>query len=171
MSRDDRPHPSGSPSSQSRGRGGDRQGPQTPAALEEVHIQYLGRKAELPNLLRGVAQLPPEERAATGKAANQARQALERPWQSRRAASWLASAELDERLEQDRIDVTLPADPLPAIGRLRLMTRPGARSRTCSSGSASTSPRGRRWRPSTTTSTRSTMRRRTPPGSNRTRST
>src|SRR5919109_1262933 len=46
-------------------------------ALEEARIRYLGRKAELPNLLRGVAQLDPQERAATGKAANEARRALE----------------------------------------------------------------------------------------------
>ena len=46
-------------------------------ALEDVRIRYLGRKAELPNLLRGVAQLPPEERRAVGKAANAARQSLE----------------------------------------------------------------------------------------------
>ena len=39
--------------------------------------RFLGRKAELPNLLRGVAQLPPEERGAVGKAANEARRALE----------------------------------------------------------------------------------------------
>ena len=31
----------------------------TSDALEEVLVRYLGRKAELPNLLRGVAQLPP----------------------------------------------------------------------------------------------------------------
>ena len=49
----------------------------TRAALEDVRIQYLGRKAELPNLLRNVASLPPQERAATGKAANEARKALE----------------------------------------------------------------------------------------------
>ena len=29
------------------------------AELEEVRVRFLGRKAELPNLLRGVAQLPP----------------------------------------------------------------------------------------------------------------
>ena len=40
-------------------------------------MRYLGRKAELPNVLRGIAQLPPEQRGPTGKAANQARQALE----------------------------------------------------------------------------------------------
>ena len=91
------------------------------AALEEVRIRYLGRKAELPNLLRGVAQLAPEQRAATGKAANQARQALEAAIDAR--GGELASAELHDRLAQDRIDVTLPADPLPAVGRLHLMTR------------------------------------------------
>jgi phenylalanyl-tRNA synthetase alpha chain len=91
------------------------------AALEEVRIRYLGRKAELPNLLRGVAQLPPEQRAATGKAANQARQALEAAIEAR--GGELATAELHDRLAQDRIDVTLPADPLPAVGRLHLMTR------------------------------------------------
>src|ERR1700710_2439472 len=88
----------------------------TTAALEEVRVRYLGRKAELPNLLRSVAELPPEERAATGKAANQARQALEAAIESR--GGQLASAELQDRLVADRIDVTLPADPLPAIGRL-----------------------------------------------------
>jgi phenylalanyl-tRNA synthetase alpha chain len=90
-------------------------------ALEEVRIRYLGRKAELPNLLRGVAQLPPDQRAATGKAANQARQGLERAIEQR--GGELAAGELDARLVHDRVDVTLPADPLPAIGRLHLMTR------------------------------------------------
>ncbi len=93
----------------------------TTEALEEVRVRYLGRKAELPNLLRNVAQLPPEERAATGKAANRARQALERAIEAR--GGQLATAELEERLAADRVDVTLPADPLPAIGRLHLMTQ------------------------------------------------
>ena len=93
----------------------------TTEALEDVRVRYLGRKAELPNLLRNVAQLPPEERAATGKAANQARQALERAIEER--GGQLAGAELEQRLAADRVDVTLPADPLPAIGRLHLMTQ------------------------------------------------
>ncbi len=89
--------------------------------LEEARIRYLGRKAELPNLLRSVAQLPSDQRAATGKAANEARQALERAIEQR--AESLAETELEQRLEEDRVDVTLPADPLPAIGRLHLMTK------------------------------------------------
>jgi phenylalanyl-tRNA synthetase alpha chain len=94
---------------------------QSTQSLEEARIRWLGRKAELPNLLRGVAELAPEERAATGQAANQARQALEAAIE--RKAGELAAAELDQRLVQDRVDVTLPADPLPAIGRLHLMTK------------------------------------------------
>jgi phenylalanyl-tRNA synthetase alpha chain len=94
---------------------------QSTQALEEARIRWLGRKAELPNLLRGVAELAPEERAATGQAANQARQALEAAIE--RKAGELAAEELEQRLVQDRVDVTLPADPLPAIGRLHLMTQ------------------------------------------------
>ena len=90
-------------------------------ALEEVRIRYLGRKAELPNLLRNVAQLPPEERAQTGKAANEARRTLE--GQIERRAGELEASELDKRLAEDRIDVTLPADPLPSVGHLHLITK------------------------------------------------
>ena len=88
--------------------------------LEEVRIRYLGRKAELPNLLRSVAQLPAEQRAATGKAANQARQTLEAAIEQRRQD--LAAGELDQQLSENRVDVTLPADPTPALGRLHLIT-------------------------------------------------
>ncbi len=93
----------------------------TSAALEDVRVRFLGRRAELPNLLRGVAELPPEQRGAVGKAANQARRTLEAKLEER--AGQLAAGELHARLEQDRIDVTLPADPLPAVGRLHLITQ------------------------------------------------
>src|SRR5579871_1495093 len=90
-------------------------------ALEDVRVTFLGRKAELPNLLRGVAELPPEQRGAVGKAANEVRRSLEAAIESK--LDQLAASELEARLEQDRIDVTLPADPLPAIGCLHLITR------------------------------------------------
>jgi phenylalanyl-tRNA synthetase alpha chain len=94
---------------------------QSTHALEEVRIRYLGRKAELPNLLRHVAELPAEQRSSTGKAANEARQALEALIERREQE--LADRELEARLEQDRIDVTLPPDPMPAIGHLHLLTQ------------------------------------------------
>ncbi len=93
----------------------------TTAQLEEVRVKFLGRKAELPNLLRGVAELPPDQRGAVGKAANRARQQLEAAIERKQAE--LAAQELEERLRQDKVDVTLPADPLPALGRLHLITR------------------------------------------------
>src|SRR5215212_12238988 len=42
------------------------------AELEQLRVRFLGRKAELPQLLRGVRDLPAQERGAVGKAANQA---------------------------------------------------------------------------------------------------
>jgi phenylalanyl-tRNA synthetase alpha chain len=91
------------------------------AQLEEARVRHLGRKAELPNLLRGVAQLAPEERGTVGKAANQARQALEALVDERLAQ--LEAAELDRALQRDRVDVTLPGDPRQAVGRLHLLTQ------------------------------------------------
>ncbi|HLI58747.1 MAG TPA: phenylalanine--tRNA ligase subunit alpha [Solirubrobacteraceae bacterium] len=91
------------------------------ATLEQVRVRYLGRKAELPNLLRGVAELAPAERAATGKAANEARQGLERAIEER--AGELAASELQQRLQADRVDVTLPADPAAHLGHLHLLTQ------------------------------------------------
>jgi phenylalanyl-tRNA synthetase alpha chain len=88
--------------------------------LEELRVKYLGRKAELPNLLRGVAQLPSEERGTVGRTANQARQALEALIEQRTGE--LEAGELDARLVADRVDVTLPGEPPQSIGRLHLLT-------------------------------------------------
>jgi phenylalanyl-tRNA synthetase alpha chain len=90
------------------------------AELEDVRVRYLGRKAELPNLLRGVAQLAPEERGRVGRAANEARQALDAAIEARRGA--LAASELESRLAQDVVDVTLPGSPAVPVGRLHVLT-------------------------------------------------
>ena len=91
------------------------------AELEDLRIRLLGRKAELPQLLRGVRDLPPDERGAVGQAANAARTALEGLIEAR--AAELDATELDARLLEDRVDVTLPGDPLDPIGRLNLITQ------------------------------------------------
>ncbi|MGN6187291.1 MAG: phenylalanine--tRNA ligase subunit alpha [Conexibacter sp.] len=93
----------------------------TTDALEQARIHFLGRRAELPNMLRGVAQLPPEQRGPVGKAANVARKALEDLIEARGAQ--LAGAELEQQLAADRIDVTLPGAPLPPAGGLHLLTQ------------------------------------------------
>jgi phenylalanyl-tRNA synthetase alpha chain len=92
----------------------------TAASLEELRVKHLGRKAELPNMLRGVAQLPPQERGAVGKRANEVRRALEALIEERSGA--LEGAELDARLARDRVDMTLPGSPPQPVGGLHLIT-------------------------------------------------
>src|SRR3954449_3380916 len=89
--------------------------------LEELRVRFLGRKAELPNLLRGVGELAPEERGAVGKRANEVRRGLEERLAA--ANERLDAAELDARLVADRVDVTLAGDPPQPIGRLHLITQ------------------------------------------------
>jgi len=88
--------------------------------LEELRVRHLGRRAELPQLLRGVAELAPDQRGLIGRAANQARQALEVQIEAR--AQQLGAEELDARLASDRVDVTLPGSPAQPVGRLHLLT-------------------------------------------------
>jgi phenylalanyl-tRNA synthetase alpha chain len=91
------------------------------AALEELRVRYLGRKAELTTILRGISELPAEERGPVGKAGNEARVALEQLLESRLGE--LDSAEVLAQLGSDRVDVTLPGAPARLPGRLHLVTR------------------------------------------------
>ena len=91
------------------------------AELEELRVRHLGRKAELTTILRGIAELPAEERGAVGAAANRARKALEELLEGR--AGELDAAEMDARLVGDRVDVTLPGAPAHPAGHLHLITR------------------------------------------------
>ena len=95
-------------------------GARSSSELEELRVRFLGRRAELPQLLRGVRDLPPDQRGEVGRAANQARTSLEALIERR--AEELDAGELDARLAADRVDVTLPGDPLDPIGRMHLVT-------------------------------------------------
>jgi phenylalanyl-tRNA synthetase alpha chain len=91
------------------------------AALEELRVGYLGRKAELTTILRGIAELPQEERGAVGGAANKARKQLETLLEE--ASARLDAAELDQKLVADRVDVTLPGAPPRPVGHTHLIAR------------------------------------------------
>jgi phenylalanyl-tRNA synthetase alpha chain len=90
------------------------------AELEELRVRYLGRKSELTATLRSIGELPPEQRGAVGKQANEVRRALEALLERRTAE--LEAAELDTRLAEDRVDVTMPGDPLLPAGHLHLVS-------------------------------------------------
>ncbi len=91
------------------------------AALEELRVLYLGRKAELTSILRGIAGLPAEERGKVGGAANRARKELEALLEA--SAERLDAGELESRLAVDRVDVTLPGAPPRPVGHAHLITR------------------------------------------------
>jgi phenylalanyl-tRNA synthetase alpha chain len=91
------------------------------AELEELRVRYLGRKAELTGILRGIAELPADERGKVGSAANRVRGELEASIEARAAA--LDASELGARLAEDRLDVTLPGAPARAVGHIHLITR------------------------------------------------
>jgi len=91
------------------------------AELEDLRVRYLGRKSELTQALRSIGELPPEQRGPAGKQANEVRQALEALLERRTAE--LAASELDRRLVEDRVDVTLPGDPPVPLGHLHLVSQ------------------------------------------------
>jgi phenylalanyl-tRNA synthetase alpha chain len=91
------------------------------AELEELRVRYLGRKAELVTILRGIAELPAEERGAVGKSGNEVRNRLEELLDRR--AGELDSQEISSRMVEGAVDVTLPGAPAPPVGHLHLITR------------------------------------------------
>ena len=86
----------------------------TAEEVEELRIRYLGRRAELPQALRAVRD------RETGMALNALRQRLETAIGERRQA--LETEELDRRLREDVLDVTLPGEA-PPRGHLHLITQ------------------------------------------------
>jgi phenylalanyl-tRNA synthetase alpha chain len=91
------------------------------AELEELRVRYLGRKAELTTILRGISELPEDERGSVGGAANKARKELEGLLEA--SAERLDASELETRLAEDRVDVTLPGAPPRPAGHAHLIAR------------------------------------------------
>ncbi len=76
------------------------------ASLDKVRVHYLGKKGELTERLKGVSQLPKNERPAAGQDINRAKQDVQQGLNARRDA--LESEALEKKLAEDAIDVSLP---------------------------------------------------------------
>ena len=74
--------------------------------LNDIKIKYLGRKSELSNVLKDMANLSKEERPIIGGLANKVRSEIEEKIKEREEE--LASKELEEKLNKEKIDITLP---------------------------------------------------------------
>ncbi|RMF49919.1 MAG: phenylalanine--tRNA ligase subunit alpha [Anaerolineae bacterium] len=92
----------------------------TEEALQAWKVTYLGRNSEIMGVFKKISTLPKEERGQVGRAANQARQALEAAYEEKAAA--LKQAALQQALQSERLDVTLPGQK-PSYGRLHPTTR------------------------------------------------
>jgi phenylalanyl-tRNA synthetase alpha chain len=79
-------------------------------ALEELRIKYLGKKGELTAVLRGMKDLAPEERPIIGNLVNEVRDNLEELISKRQEE--FKKEELNKRLENEKIDITLPSSKL-----------------------------------------------------------
>ncbi|TWJ19360.1 phenylalanyl-tRNA synthetase alpha subunit [Geobacter argillaceus] len=80
-------------------------------ALQEVKVKYLGKKGALTALMKGIGALSPDERPAVGNLVNAVRDLLESRLEERLSA--VRSAAKAERLQRERLDVTMPGRQRP----------------------------------------------------------
>ncbi len=83
----------------------------TPEAVEALRVGALGKSGVVTGLLKTLGAMTPEERQARGPAIHDLRETVTSAIATRKAA--LEAAALDARLAAERIDMTLPAAPLP----------------------------------------------------------
>jgi phenylalanyl-tRNA synthetase alpha chain len=76
------------------------------ATLEQLRVDYLGKKGQITSLLKSLGNLPVEDRPKSGALINVVKQELEELISSRKIA--LATLAVRARLERETIDVTLP---------------------------------------------------------------
>src|SRR6185312_9850810 len=79
------------------------------AALDAVRVSALGKTGRISGLLKTLGTLPPEARKTTGAAINAVRDAIQAVLDAKKAD--LEAAHLAQRLEKERVDLSLPAAP------------------------------------------------------------
>ncbi len=94
------------------------------ARLDEIRVEFMGKKGKLTDLLKGLGQLSAEERPAAGQKINQAKQVIQGLLSEKGAA--LKTAELNAKLAAEKLDVTLPGRG-EASGNLHPVSRTIAR--------------------------------------------
>lgn len=82
----------------------DTEGADSLDALENIRVQYLGRKGKLPEIMAGLKNVSPEDRPAFGKAANNFKVQVSKTIQDRRGYLQSSAA------PADALDVTLPGN-------------------------------------------------------------
>ena len=76
--------------------------------LDEVRVKYLGKKGELTSILRSMGSLAPEERPVIGGKVNEAKNEIEELIKA--GEEKFAKQELERKLKEETIDITLPSN-------------------------------------------------------------
>ncbi|WP_457641405.1 phenylalanine--tRNA ligase subunit alpha [Persephonella sp.] len=75
--------------------------------INNIRVEYLGKKGKLKNILRTLGKLSPEERKELGQLANRIKEELEDLLKEK--TQFLKKKALEEELQKNRIDITLPS--------------------------------------------------------------
>ncbi|EZQ17065.1 phenylalanine--tRNA ligase subunit alpha [Pseudomonas sp. G11-1] len=89
-------------------------------ALEQLRVQYLGKKGELTQVMKTLGNIPAEERPKVGAMVNEAKEQVQTALNARKTS--MEAAALNARLAAERVDVTLPGRG-QASGGLHPVTR------------------------------------------------
>jgi phenylalanyl-tRNA synthetase alpha chain len=82
------------------------QGSTDERALDQLRVDYLGKKGRLTELLKGLGKLPAEQRPAAGERINEAKRQVQQAIEARRKI--LVDQALTAQLAAETVDVTLP---------------------------------------------------------------
>lgn len=78
-------------------------------ALNEIKVTFIGKNGEVTSLLRGMKDIPAEERSAFGKMVNDLKNEVEAMFIEKEKG--IKELELLKKYEKEKIDVTLPGNP------------------------------------------------------------
>ena len=89
-------------------------------SLDEVRVNYLGKKGSITGMMKELGKLPPEQRPEAGQVINRAKQSIQTAIEAKKDT--LQNAKLQAQLSSETIDVTMPGRT-HGMGGLHPVTR------------------------------------------------
>ncbi len=74
--------------------------------LDNLRVQYLGKKGEITEQLKNLGQLPADQRPAAGQEINKVKQAIQQQLEARKQT--LDDLQINQKLAAETVDITLP---------------------------------------------------------------
>ncbi|MDR2902799.1 MAG: phenylalanine--tRNA ligase subunit alpha [Lactobacillales bacterium] len=88
----------------------------TLVALDEIRVQALGKNGRITNLMKEMGKLSPEDKKNVGQLLNVFKTEIADALEKRK--EFLSEKEMNERLNSESVDVTLPPRPETHMGRI-----------------------------------------------------